>query len=91
MKFSTLIIRIEELTSSKVTYTSKTDLHPREYKHIIPLSSKFPFDKLSHDNWYALISVKPEDTWHWFCAFNLSKSEVLVDKTFQQELMLGDM
>ena len=91
MKFSTLIIRIEELTPSKVTYTSKTDMHPRDYKHIIPASSKFPFDKLKLGSWYALISVKPDDCWFWFCSFGLSTSEVLVDTTFQQELLLEDM
>lgn len=91
MKFSTLIIRIEDITSSKITYISKTDLSPRSYKHIIPFSSKFPFDKLKLDHWYALISVRPDDTWHWFVAFNLSESQVLVDKTFQQEFLLEDM
>lgn len=87
MQFSTLIVVIEEITPEKIYYTSKTDVTDREYRHIIPHSSKFPFDELQLGASYALISAKPDSTWYWMCAWNLSESQTLMDETFKEKLL----
>lgn len=80
MKLSTLIIRIEEITSDKITYTSKGDIFPRDYNHIIPTNSNFPFNELKLRGHYALISARPDTTWYWWIAYNLEDTQVLKDK-----------
>jgi len=79
MKFSTLIVRLEEITDNKIFYISKTDITGREYSYIIPRSSHFPYEKLREGHWYTIVCVTLNNTWHWYICFNLSESETLVD------------
>ena len=79
MKFSTLIIRLEEISDDKIFYISKTDISKREYSYIIPRNSHFPYEKLKEGFWYTAVCVTLNGVWHWYILFNLSESETLVD------------
>ncbi len=80
-KTSTLIVVIEELKPNKVSYSSKSDIANRIYRHHIPVTSRFPFEKLREGNTYALICVAIDDSWHWYIAFNISAHDTLIDES----------
>jgi len=88
IQFSTLVICMVDVWEDSVTYISKTDPTGREYHHIIPAKSKFPYGKLEVGHWYTLVSVKMDNTWWYYCAWDLSDSQVLIDNTLNDVVNL---
>jgi hypothetical protein len=82
MKVSSLLIQIEDLSPTKVTYTSKSDIDQRIFAHFRPQDSKFPYDSMLRNGEYGLISVQLHDgVWRWYKAWELTTNEVLIDST----------
>ena len=78
---SVLIVKIESIDESTIKYTSITDFHQRDYRHIIPNTSNFPFNRVQIGKKYCLVSVKVNNIWHWYTAWDLSQIVVLKDTT----------
>lgn len=83
MKFSTLVLKVTKITTDRVSYTTLTDIQPREYEHIIPRNSQFPFEDIIPGDWYTVIAVRPTTIWLWWKAYSLSESITLVDESLE--------
>lgn len=86
MKTSTLLVTIVDITDEEVIYTSRTDVAKREFTHIIPYGSKFPFRRLKIGSTYALVCVSIQKYWYWWVCYDLTSTVCVKDVVLQVEI-----